>query len=492
VEEDEYLGQNRTYRRRMPQLDEIGGWIAKRLPELITEHKVPGAAIGVYAGGQVIDYAFGVLSHATGVEATTDSVFQVGSITKTWTATLVMQLVDEGLLDIDKPLRGYLPEFTLADEAAAQAITTRQLLSHQAGFEGDIFTDTGNNDDCVEKYVATLATDPQLFPPGQMFSYNNAGYCVLGRLVEVLRGKPFDQALREHLFAPLGLAHAATDAASAILFRAAVGHLPGDPADPDAYPAPAPVWSLVKSNAPAGAALAMRPRDLLAFAVMHLAGGVAADGTRVLSEASVAAMRETQVDVPPLGLMGTHWGLGWELFHWPSGTVFGHDGGTIGQNAFLRIVPGHDVAIALLTNGGNPIAVYREVFDHLLSELTGIHLNEFPAPPEHPEHVDAARYVGTYANSVSQSTVTQDEDGRIWMEDKPLGELAELVGQSEKTELVHLTGDTLIPVEPKYGIHIPQVFTGDDGSGRALFIHSGRAIRRAGLFTQRLIAQAEA
>ena len=73
----------------MPQLDEIGGWIAKRLPELITEHKVPGAAIGVYAGGQVIDYAFGVLSHATGVEATTDSVFQVGSITKTWTATLV-------------------------------------------------------------------------------------------------------------------------------------------------------------------------------------------------------------------------------------------------------------------------------------------------------------------------------------------------------------------------------------------------------------------
>jgi CubicO group peptidase (beta-lactamase class C family) len=227
----------------MPQLDEIGGWIAKRLPELITEHKVPGAAIGVYAGGQVIDYAFGVLSRATGVEATTDSVFQVGSITKTWTATLVMQLVDEGLLDIDKPLRGYLPEFTLADEAAAQAITTRQLLSHQAGFEGDIFTDTGNNDDCVEKYVATLATDPQLFPPGQMFSYNNAGYCVLGRLVEVLRGKPFDQALREHLFAPLGLAHAATDAASAILFRAAVGHLPGDPADPDAYPAPAPVWS---------------------------------------------------------------------------------------------------------------------------------------------------------------------------------------------------------------------------------------------------------
>src|SRR3954447_16223059 len=151
----------------------------QRLALLADKHGVPGASLAILADGEVADTAYGVLNRRTDVEATPDSVFQVGSITKTWTATLVMQLVDEGLLDIDKPLRAYLPEFTLADEAAAQAITTRQLLSHQAGFEGDIFTDTGNNDDCVEKYVATLATDPQLFPPGQMFSYNNAGYCVL-------------------------------------------------------------------------------------------------------------------------------------------------------------------------------------------------------------------------------------------------------------------------------------------------------------------------
>ena len=146
-----------------------------------------------------------------------------------------------------------------------------------------------------------------------MFSYNNAGYCVLGRIIEVLRGKPFDQALREHLFTPLGLAHAATDANSAILFRAAIGHLP-NPEDPDGNPVPAPICSLVKSNAPAGAMLAMRPRDLLAFAAMHLNGGTAADGTRVLSKESVTAMQSVEVTLPPLGLMGDHWGLGWELF----------------------------------------------------------------------------------------------------------------------------------------------------------------------------------
>jgi CubicO group peptidase (beta-lactamase class C family) len=461
----------------MPYLDDISGWITEQLPALLAEHKVPGAAIAVYANGEVFDFASGVLSHATGVEATADSVFQVGSITKTWTATLVMQLADEGLLDLDAAVVTYLPDFDLADGAAARAMTVRQLLCHTAGFEGDIFTDTGNNDDCVAKYVATLRTDPQLFPPGEMFSYNNAGYCVLGRIIEVLRDKPFDQALREHLFAPLGLTHAATDANSAILFRAAVGHLPNP--DADGLPVPAPMWSLVKSNGPAGAMLAMRPRDLLAFARMHLGGGKAADGTQVLSEASVKAMREQQVTLPPLGLMGTHWGLGWELFDWPGGLVFGHDGGTIGQSAFLRAVPGKNVAIALLTNGGNPIAVYFEVYRHLLKVLADIDLPANPLLPANPERIDAAKYLGTYANSMGKTEIAQDDDGRIWMTETPLGELAELIGEVEKTELVHLENDTLIPATPKYGIYLPQVFVGDDGSGRSLYIHSGRATRRA-------------
>jgi len=461
----------------MPHLDDISGWITEQLPALLAEHKVPGAAIGVYVNGEVFDFASGVLSHATGVEATADSVFQVGSITKTWTATLVLQLADEGLLDLDATVVTYLPDFDLADSDAAKAMTVRQLLCHTAGFEGDIFTDTGNNDDCVEKYVATLHDDPQLFAPDEMFSYNNAGFCVLGRIIEVLRGKPFDQALREHLFAPLGLTHAATDANSAILFRAAVGHLPNP--DENGLPVPAPMWSLVKSNAPAGAMLAMRPRDLLAFAAMHLNGGKAADGTQVLSAASAAAMREKRVTVPPLGLMGTHWGLGWELFDFPTGFVFGHDGGTIGQSAFLRIVPGQNVAIALLTNGGNPIAVYFEVYRHLLKVLADIDLPANPVPPANPERIDAAKYLGTYANSMGKTEITQDEDGRIWMTETPLGELAALIGEVEKTELVHLENDTLIPATPKYGIYLPQVFIGDDGSGRSLYIHSGRAIRRA-------------
>ncbi len=365
----------------MSDLNEINSWLQERLPDLLAEYKVPGAAVGVWADGQVIEVAAGVLNKATGVEATVDSLFQVGSITKVWTTTLLMQLADEGALDLDAPVRRYLPEFGLVDEEAAAAITVRQLMCHTAGFEGDLFTDTGKGDDCVEKYVATLSETTQLFPPGEMFSYNNAGFCVLGRIVEVLRGKPFDACMREHLFTPLGLTHAANGADEAIMYRAALGHIQ---LEPDGDPQPAPVWCLVRSNAPAGAALSMRPRDLLAFAQMHVNGGTAADGTRVLSEASTQAMQETQVKLPKLGMMGDSWGLGWELFDWDGGPVIGHDGGTIGQGAFLRVVPGRNVAVTLLTNGGNPFGPYLEIFGRVLRELAGVEMPAMPKPPTAP------------------------------------------------------------------------------------------------------------
>jgi len=176
----------------MTKLDEVKGWVVEHLPALLEQYDVPAAAVGILAEGQVVDHAAGLLSRSTRVEATADSVFQIGSITKLWTSTLVMQLVDEGAVDLDAPLRSYLPEFRIADEGAARQITVRQLLTHTAGFEGDIFTDTGVGDDAVEKYLGVLHEVPQLFAPGELWSYNNAGFVLLGRLVEVLRGTPYD------------------------------------------------------------------------------------------------------------------------------------------------------------------------------------------------------------------------------------------------------------------------------------------------------------
>ncbi|WP_341974090.1 serine hydrolase domain-containing protein [Microbacterium sp. LWO13-1.2] len=459
----------------MSTLSEIGAWVQENLAELIAAEHVPAASVGILADGEVFTTATGILNLNTGVEADVDSVFQVGSITKTWTTTLIMQLVDEGLLDLDAPVRDTVPAFALVDDTAASAITTRQLLSHVGGFEGDLFIDTGVGDDCVEKLLAVIAEAPQLFAPGERFSYNNAAFVVLGRIIEVLRDKPFDRALREHLANPLQLTHLATDASEAIRFRAALGHVDSEDGG---EPVPAPVWGLVRSNVPAGAMLAMTPRDLLGYARMHIDGGTGPDGTRILSAESVAAMQERQVELPDLGLMGNAWGLGWEIFDWDGGPVIGHDGGTIGQTSFLRIVPGAGVAVVILTNGVAPVSLYTALMTKILGALAGVTVPPLPAPPESPVGIDVDRILGTYSSSVSESTVRLDDDGRIWLERTMKGAFAEYDPAPKPTELVGWNGDSLIPRVPEHGMHIPHAFVGDDGAGRALYLHTGRADRR--------------
>ncbi|MEV5541888.1 serine hydrolase domain-containing protein [Saccharopolyspora shandongensis] len=463
----------------MSKISEIETWLQENFAALLAEHQVPGAAIAVLADDEVIDHAAGILNKATGVESTVDSVFQIGSITKVWTTTLAMQLVDEGKLDLDRPVRDYLPEFALGDDSAAAAITVRQLTCHTAGFEGDIFTDTGTGDDCVEKLVATLSDVPQLFPPGERFSYNNAGYCVLGRVIEVLRGKCWDDCVRDHLFTPLGLTHAASGPYDAIRYRAAIGHVTPKPGE---APMPAPVWALTRSNSPAGSTLAMRPRDLLTFVRMHLNDGKADDGTQVLSPESLAAMREPQVEVPYLGILAANWGLGWMLFDWEGGKVIGHDGGTIGQSAFLRVVPDRNVAVALLTNGGQPLHVYQEVLGKLLDELAGVTVPPLPEPDPAAAPADLSRYVGEYSSMVADTVVSLDDDGRLWIERTLKGIFAEIDAPDSKEELFPCQGDTFVAHTAQMpGVYTAHSFVGDDGTGRAQFIHTGRADRRVSL-----------
>ncbi|NYD43752.1 serine hydrolase domain-containing protein [Nocardioides panaciterrulae] len=462
--------------------DEVARWLDENFVRLVAERGVPGASVAVLAGGQVVGAAgAGVTSLATGVAVDTDTVFQIGSITKIWTTTLVMQLVDDGLLDLDAPLLDYLPELVIGDMDAAKVLTPRHLLTHTAGFEGDIFTDTGRGDDAVEKYVATLTELPQLFAPGETFSYNNTAFVLLGRIVEVLRGKPYDEVLVERLARPLGLERVSPSPYEAIRHRAATGHVPGEGAEAEL--ATASTWALARSNAPAGSMLAMTPTDLLGFVRMHLDEGIAPDGTRVLSADSVRDMQTRQVDLPLLSGMGDAWGLGWELFDSPQGTVVAHDGGTIGQAAFLRIVPEAGVAIALLTNGGDVFGLFTDVVVRLLADVAGVRLPERPTPPADSQQVDVRRYLGRYADTIYDISVSQDADGALWLDREPKDIHAEIGEQPVRFRLVHLRGDSLISVEPVRGLHVVFTFLGDvpgpDGSSRAKYVHYGRVVSRA-------------
>ena len=379
----------------------------RRLAVLAERHKVPGASLGILRLGrdgqpdELVEAAYGYANAPAKIEATTDTLFQIGSMSKVWTATVVMQLVDEGKLDLDAPVAEVLPELQLADADVAKTVTMRQLLSHTSGIDGDVFTDTGRGDDCVEKYVGLMADIKQNHPLGATWSYCNSGFVLAGRVIEKLTGQTWDAALREKLYVPLGLKHTVTLPEEALLFRTAAGHV-----DVTAEPVLAPVWQLPRSLGPAGL-ISSIPADVLAFARMHLTGGLAADGTRVLSAASTAAMTEFQADVPDKYVLGDSWGIGWIRFGWDGQRLVGHDGNTIGQAAFLRILPDPDntgagLAVTLLTNGGHTRDLYGDLYQEIFADLAGVTMPTPIAPPSQsagpaePVQTDITPHLGRY------------------------------------------------------------------------------------------------
>ncbi|MGW5098057.1 serine hydrolase domain-containing protein [Streptomyces nodosus] len=405
---------------RSSSLPERAHW-QRRLTELAERHRVPGAVLGIARGEQTGVAAYGVLNKAAWITTTRGSLFQIGSITKVWTATLVMQLVDEGALDLDAPVAEVLPELRLADADVARQVTMRHLLTHTSGIDGDVFTDTGRGDDCLERFVGQLDEVAQNHPLGATFSYCNSGFVLAGRIIEKLTGMTWDRALRERLCAPLGLEHTVTLPEEALRFRTAMGH---DTAG-DQPPRPVPVWGLPRSQGPAGLITATA-EDVLAFARLHLTGGIASDGTRLLSERAVQAMTERQVELPDALTLGDSWGLGWIRFCWDGHRLIGHDGATLGQAAFLRVLPEQDLAVTLLANGGAAKDLYRDLFAEIFAELAGVTMPEQPQPPDVPVRMDARRHLGRYERAGTRIDIIESSDG--WrLRHTTTGPLAHLV-----------------------------------------------------------------
>ena len=406
-----------------------------RLTVLAEKNGIVGASLAIGLGDETATAATGVLSRRTGQPATPDSVFQIGSITKVWTATLAMQLVDEGLLDLDAPVVTYLPEFCVADDDLTRRVTARHLLTHTSGIAGDFFPETGRGDDCLERFVEAMADLPANHPLGATMSYCNAGFVLLGRLIEVLRDASWDVVVRDRLINPLGLEAAGTLPEEALQWAAAIGHL----TPPGGELMVAPQWGLSRSAGPAGT-IHGRAADLVAFARLHLAGGLAGDGTRLVSEGSVRAMREPEVAIPEPLTLGGEIGLAWILSNWSGRTVFGHDGGTIGQSAYLRVLPASgptpDLAVALLTNGGEMRDLYVDMFTEVFEELAGVPVPKPVEPQSDGPGIEATRYVGRYVREGFEIEVVEHEGG-LTMINRPTGILATAMGGTEVSAPLH-------------------------------------------------------
>lgn len=329
----------------------------------------PGCAAAIWYNGAIFEAADGFAHALDNMKATTRTAFAAGSVTKPFTATLIMQLMDEGRLNVRSRITDLLPELRLDDRRLAQEVTIRHLLNHTSGIDGDFLVDSGEGDDYLARAVELAAGTTFIHTPGMHFSYCNLGYILLGRIVEKLRGESFDTVLRRHIFEPLRLETASTALDDTSARPLARGHVKKGEN-----------WELVppwpRSNTPCGSRLAMAPGDLVKFGAAHMQGG-----TPVVSRWGANAMQTIAVETATTQRC-RGWGLGWMRFDWQGSHIFGHDGGVAGCATFLRIAPHANFAVALSINGGSHAHFYRSMMHSLMRKFLGI-----DAPPPNPKPV---------------------------------------------------------------------------------------------------------
>ncbi|MDQ3524341.1 MAG: beta-lactamase family protein, partial [Chloroflexota bacterium] len=166
---------------------------------------VPGLSAAILRDGDVTTVATGVINLNHPVPVKPETRFQVGSISKVFTATTVMMLVEQGKLDLDAPVINLIPDLPLTHEPLRNTITLRHLLNHSTGFEGDVFPDNGPGDDALERAVAEFGKLRVWAMPGEVFAYCNSGFYLAGRLIEIAFGQPYEAAVTELVLDPAGL-----------------------------------------------------------------------------------------------------------------------------------------------------------------------------------------------------------------------------------------------------------------------------------------------
>lgn len=387
--------------------------LQERVTEIAERLQVSGVAVGVLFDGQE-EYAFhGVTSIENPLAVNADTLFQFGSTGKTFTATAMMRLVEQGRVDLDAPVRTYIPEFRLKDEEVARTVTVFHLFNHTAGWEGDLMEDMGPGDDALARYVERMATIEQVTPLGETVSYNNASLSVAGRVIEKVTGQTYEQAMKELIFQPLHLDHCYFFPNEIMTRRFAVGHNQAA----DGTITIARPWALPRGNHPAGG-ISSNAADQIAWARFHLGDGRAADGTQILSQGTLRRMQQPTVEAPGSAL-GDAIGISWMLRDVDEVRLVGHGGDTIGQHSAFTMVPERNFAVTSLTNcGPNGSQFNEEIVRWALSQYIDV-IERDPEPVQLGD-AELAQYAGVYETIAAFCTVEIRNGGlRLKPEIKP-------------------------------------------------------------------------
>lgn len=289
---------------------------------------VPGVAIVVTQGTEVVSVA-GFGHDSQGQAITSGTIMPIASLSKSFTAMAVMQLVDLGKVQLDRPVREYLSDFTLADSRAAR-ITVRQLLDHTSGMADTTFHEkSGRLPASLAGGVALLSTARLAGEPGSRARYHNPNYWVAARIVEVVSGEPFDSYLRHHVFDPVGMPNTRTVRSLRQVPQIAEGHIR---ICGYSIVLPEPPWFLDGASG-----VVTTANDLAQWLILQNNGGQSADGTRIISDARLAEM---------------HRGLGWRTGSVAGLEETGHSGWMFTFTAHQILLKETGYGVAVLSNVG--------------------------------------------------------------------------------------------------------------------------------------------
>ena len=281
-------------------------------------------------------------------------------------------------MSLEDPVVAHVPELrgaTWAERASVgDLLANRSGLPLREALEFDFAGQGDEDDDALSRFAARVAAEA---PTSDLWSYTNAGWCVLGRVIETVTGEVWEEAMRNALIAPIGMRETtfATDSDSD---TRVVGHQ--QTAD-----GPVPVEPVVaRTFGPAGTSVVSTVGDMLSFAAVHL------------EDSALATLRRPQ-PAPRIHGWLDGWCLGWGWFDWEGARVWGWDSVLPGERAVLRLVPERNAAVVLMANSDTGRALYRSLFPELLQSLFGISVPPLRLDPEPDAAGDLSRFAGVYA-----------------------------------------------------------------------------------------------
>jgi CubicO group peptidase (beta-lactamase class C family) len=389
------------------QISDVSLQISEQMPSafavLARKHQVPGAQFAIYHDGVTIAHEIGELEFGTDLRVTRDAVFPIGSITKFFTATVAMILVADGDVDLDAPIRYYVPE--MGDLGAI--ISLRQLLSHTSGLVESSGMEEKSSSSLRHYIVEHVCSRGLVQPPGAGFSYSNPAYVVAGRLIETVTGMSWSEAVESILLRPLGIEPAFVNSPGTIPSpqrRVATGHSVNTavgrirPVQQEPVPAYAPVGGLAVSAV-----------DLVKLGLIHVGPGK----PDVLPAAYAMQMRRPVPHADPFGL-ADGWGPGLAMYQHQPAEWVGHDGNATGVSCYIRINPADGWVVALTSNSNSGADLWRE-FQAELARV-GVPISPRPIPaPGGRQAAPPRGCAGQYVNGDFQCTVKADGDGAVYL-----------------------------------------------------------------------------